>query len=736
MPAFLDWWDLLGTGIQSVFAWVTFNRDAFADNVSWRQAQKYQQKNYHISWIAVARDDIRDMMGISVNRINNYMLVATLILSAAAGAITSASFNTACPAFLVYAFFVCVAISICFLTLSIMFGIKGQNTAFTKTMQLLTFQVRPENPADYNHDYMTQAQWIEKKGLRELFRIPGLRPNYGVESHWLNSAPLDKRMSAKLRKEYGIDRLGSAPDQRRAAAPEDQTPLENLDVSSDHLWYLTKFADFMRLWLPYDKYAKYSMGLGIIALGQAAAYFCVASLISQGWGPLPEYSTVIGCFCFTYMIVIVVYSNVKHTPVLAQLFLGCLLWIAPCLSVVGAVSRNETVVDIVVPISFACHALFWLATLIFSFGLDRFESHHMGFASSENFWKGRTKEPQDDSRRSLENQRRAAEGLGKPAAAHDWGMWEDTPEQDPDSDDRAAGPMGAEGKHWPTDDAEFLPKVGETTDKVKRVLRLTLFMSFLVWALLFIWNFHSLLADDPSSPFLKSFVASETTFAVKAWPTFFRPHAIACVGDSIFLADEYRVFRIQDGKPEEYPCSLNSTILDITASCDDKSMLCKPLVLSDGLVVDCSSGQAMRFLQEAVSPDFIAARAVAREGLAGTELKLVAAHGAKLVMYRWNQLQDGWLPEWQLGLLAEPSLRSISIEGEKLLLFNAREPNNIAVHRRNLGTMQLDGSWALGSKAAPLVAGCARAQGNSALILPLSASPPGALKPLVEVSLM
>lgn len=35
--------------VRSIFAWVAFNRDGFADNVSWRQAQKYQQKNYNIS---------------------------------------------------------------------------------------------------------------------------------------------------------------------------------------------------------------------------------------------------------------------------------------------------------------------------------------------------------------------------------------------------------------------------------------------------------------------------------------------------------------------------------------------------------------------------------------------------------------------------------------------------------------------------------------------------------------
>ena len=91
-------------------------------------------------WIAIARDDIRDMMGISIHRINNYMIVATLILSVAAGALLSVSFSPECPGFIVFAFYLCTGISLMFLMESIMFGVKGQNSAFTNTMKLLTYQ--------------------------------------------------------------------------------------------------------------------------------------------------------------------------------------------------------------------------------------------------------------------------------------------------------------------------------------------------------------------------------------------------------------------------------------------------------------------------------------------------------------------------------------------------------------------------------------------------------------------
>ena len=80
------------------------------------------------------------MMGISIHRINNYMIVATLILSVAAGALLSVSFSPECPGFIVFAFYLCTGISLMFLMESIMFGVKGQNSAFTNTMKLLTYQ--------------------------------------------------------------------------------------------------------------------------------------------------------------------------------------------------------------------------------------------------------------------------------------------------------------------------------------------------------------------------------------------------------------------------------------------------------------------------------------------------------------------------------------------------------------------------------------------------------------------
>eukprot|EP00438_Fugacium_kawagutii_P032267 Skav209898 [mRNA] locus=scaffold2642:404817:414089:- [translate_table: standard] len=73
---------------------------------------------------------------------------------------------------------------------------------------------------------------------------------------------------------------------------EEATPLESLVMRTSHTWYLSKFAEFMRLWHPYDMYAKYSMGLGILCLGHSSTYFALGVLSVQDYY-LTEYAAFV-----------------------------------------------------------------------------------------------------------------------------------------------------------------------------------------------------------------------------------------------------------------------------------------------------------------------------------------------------------------------------------------------------------------------------------------------------------
>lgn len=306
-------------------------------------------------------------MSISVNRINNYMIVATLILSVAAGAVTGVSLDPKCPSFVFFAFYVSIGISCIWLMLSIMFGVKGQNSAFTNTMKLLTYQVRPENPHRYTFDYMEQAQWLEKSGLLGMFRIPGVMPHYGIP-------PDMTQPGTSPAGPGGQYPHGGAGGSGGGSTHQDQTfknydvgqevlPLETLNNTTTHTWYLTKFARFMRLWHPFDTYAKYSMGLGIVGLGHSAAYFCLGQLVASD-RYLSSWVAIVLVAAFVYMVLLATMSNftsIIGAPTRLGTFL--LLVSGPGLGALAAILDGEKVKQIVVPISYISHLLFWLLAL-------------------------------------------------------------------------------------------------------------------------------------------------------------------------------------------------------------------------------------------------------------------------------------------------------------------------------------------------------------------------------------
>jgi hypothetical protein len=94
-----DWFGLATGSISTAATGLSYNQGCYANNVAMRQAQKYQEKNYHLAWTGVARDDIRSMMGITVERVQNYTLVATLIVAMAWVCMLVASFGEDFPDF-------------------------------------------------------------------------------------------------------------------------------------------------------------------------------------------------------------------------------------------------------------------------------------------------------------------------------------------------------------------------------------------------------------------------------------------------------------------------------------------------------------------------------------------------------------------------------------------------------------------------------------------------------------
>jgi len=804
---FFDWWGFLGTGIQSIFAWIAFNRDGFADNVSWRQAQKYQQKNYNISWIAIARDDIRDMMGISIHRINNYMIVATLILSVAAGALLSVSFSPECPGFIVFAFYLCTGISLMFLMESIMFGVKGQNSAFTNTMKLLTYQVRPENPAEYSHDYMKQSQWVERNGLSALFRIPGILPSYDTDSgqdktkglkdyvddiveesrssfHYGGNAKGRPKIAEKKRTHLGSKATGNFDEDDINL--EEATPLESLVMRTSHTWYLSKFAEFMRLWHPYDMYAKYSMGLGILCLGHSSAYFALGYLSVQGYY-LTEYAATVITFAFIFMVVLIIQSTFSAPRRFVRIAAVLGVSLGPACATIAAVVVSDVAKQILVPAAYASHFLLWV--LVYYVAHQMPDSHTHFIRPGEGFWSNKHKKKEKNNQDPPSDRGHPPDLESEPQESQDshhrWKKQEEhyhqewrrnLPtmsktqylEQSPCArsslraltcgngnlpcDGPSAIPEEPEPKPqgegsfkdyqdecksqrgdvvgWPTDEDEFSINAEKTKSHIKSTAHCTILATICLWLAMVIWSILTYWFAPYEVPAMYLELARPPQVQ---WPSAsFRPRLLACKEPIAVMSDGYKLFEFDLASESTKPIScpgLRGRVSDVSLSCTPEG--CVPVALAGNRVVHCKSGPM-------TVQDSLAQFTVLGDGATFQEQRLVSARSSELISYSWSD--DEWQTDAFLGyarFLAELG----GVDNRKLhsdeglialdefpetghLMFFRRVPNlKASVQLRDPVDLTLKSQWHLPPDLPAVQAACAYDSMSILVLLNSSADP-------------
>ena len=719
---FFDWWGFLGTGIQSIFAWVAFNRDGFADNVSWRQAQKYQQKNYNISWIAIARDDIRDMMGISIHRINNYMIVATLILSVAAGALLSVSFSPDCPGFIVFAFYLCTGISLMFLMESIMFGVKGQNSAFTNTMKLLTYQVRPENPAEYSHDYMKQSQWVERNGLNALFRIPGIMPSYDTDAGKDKAKGLKDYVDdyRESRSKFHYDpETGIAKEGKGRAKPmkkgallgskkatgnfdedinlEEATPLESLVMRTSHTWYLSKFAEFMRLWHPYDMYAKYSMGLGILCLGHSSAYFALGYLSVQDYY-LSAYAACVITWAFIFIVVLIIQSTFQAPRNTVRIAAVLTVSLGPGFSCIAAVVVSEVAKQILVPAAYASHLLLWVLVYFLAHRMP--DSHTHFIRPGEGFWSDKHKKKHQKKTTDASAARSSRDlGSSKDRHDHDHQQWKKQEEENhqewrrslplsktqyyeqspcarsslraltcgnpgcdgrpgravPELEDGETSPTSHDEHKeykdecrsqrgdelgWPTDEDEFAVHAEKTKSHIKSTAHCTILATVLLWLAMLIWSILTYWFAPYEVP--AAFLELATDQPQIVWPSAtFRPRLLACNEQMSIMSDGYQLyeFDLSSASSKHIPCpKLHGRVKDISLSCTAEG--CSPVALTGNHVIHCQQGPM-------TIEDDLEHFTVRGAGATFQEQRLLSAKTSELISLNWSE--DGWQTDAFLG---------------------------------------------------------------------------------------
>jgi len=682
---------IIGTAAAGLYNWAssvyTYNRDAWMTDMQLDQARAYQMDNLRIAMKNMDREEIRDLMQSDIGRINNVIIITTLILSLAGEMLFEARIPEDCAAFVLNAYMLCLGSAIMNLVLAILFGMYASNEAYATSTRMLTSDIRPLWGAHFQKMKRRQKQEFTKsfdQGAMGAMFMPPLASRLKMAVSGSKSSCARQPRSAS--KDKGDVELAQVmhPD----AVGDFQ---EELDVDQE-LWandpnhgYRDAWQEVgQQTWQQFKGYSFQCAAFGTKNLLEACGYLCIARL----------YGSNRDAWAFWAIQAIFITLNVVMMQFLVgrnSITKGIVVGTGPFSCALAATTSYEIVDRICIPLCYFCH----LVVTIFLF----FQSPSTGV--------GGTVASQDTDAKSGSGAVQETTYVFSSGGACCGCIEQElaSPTDVVDLQQHLQSEMSELARQVSPELARQLsPRpdvplgVHNTTNVVipQLMLRRGLSVVALLWTSAFFWalygsiwgmDFKNDVAMIPD--FSQALEVADLTQVPVVFPSpYFKPHALVCPRGKIFLADRYRVFQLMDDDSvKPYPCEVNATIADLAAQCDVDG--CWPLVLlgtSPPTVYDCSTREQKTLLQtkEAVK------RFSTPTDEPGHVDTLYAAKGAEVVQYQWQKHRLGWVPFWDIAA-AGADLQAIDVVDNHLLLFSEAG----TVEAQDLKTGLSCGVWAM-----------------------------------------
>jgi len=793
---------VVGGTVGAFYSWATsvysYNREAWMTDIQILQNHDYQYDNLQIGAHTMSRDQIRDRTDAAITKLNNYILVTTLIIALASEMLVEGNIDKDCADFVLNVYMLALGSAILYLALGALFGVAASNVIYETSANLLTIKVPPPwntldtKMRDREEQKMTQAferrpwkqifmppmfrrpfarQWFQwdapgtsrvgreesclsgcMRGARGVVPVAAQRadPSPGSSQEKTNGGDCescsgserlgserlgserngtlgsmvsrfsDASSSRSARSEvnpfldrpvqglpsvlakprkltnlgawgvaeeeearrsismdgsphalYGRNRGVGSPEATltRTHSPEVQDELKQIQFRYEHGW-----KEKEQLWMPLFDYSRKCVALGLHSLLQAYGYLCMANLYG-------DYSSA-----WAFWLVQSIFLSLNLLITFSIFEIGGRWWAlmivaaGPISCAVAATTPFVWVDRILVPVCYISH----LAVSLLLYGIDH------GWETGET------------------------QGLLCELAR-------DIPDVSESGGEEVASDHHHHKHLFPSSMDRQERHADQTNALVRRMVWWGGCVVKLLWAISVCWsvskamsgngfkNYRAVIHAGPSGPPVASITVNWT-----AWPSpYFRPHALVCPRDLVYLADEFRVWELDRKKGEvtPYPCDVNGTIADIASDCD--RVRCWPVVLLKGIpptVYDCATRVQKVLLQSPTAAERFSTR--------GEEL-LYVARGKRVLQYGWSVSRGGWAPQWDVVRLGTGGLDAMDVIKNRLLLFRTedeRTPGRASsVELINLDSGEPCGIWEL--PPGLVGAGCAEENGAAVMVL-------------------
>lgn len=254
--------DVAGVAMSAVFG---YNREGFMFEGVLKQKRLYQEQAMRITQVELYREDIRDLLGFTVSKMDNYLLINALFVGFCIKVYTEgrpiAGHSTT---WVLWLYAVAGASALLYFLLSMWLAMHASVSSHSFGVRLLTQFVRLAVPTQQELDAArTWAKDFEARRMGEILRVP-LAARVAGRSQPLGPASQPSGLRAKPAGDADVEQVLAQQAQEVAV-----------------LRHVRQYRRVQRHWQAYDAYARVSMAAGINQLLFALGYYSTIVFLSE-----------------------------------------------------------------------------------------------------------------------------------------------------------------------------------------------------------------------------------------------------------------------------------------------------------------------------------------------------------------------------------------------------------------------------------------------------------------------
>lgn len=255
-----------------------YNRENYEFDQDQRFEREEMRLKMQVERFALFREDVRDLVDLTVSKMDLYHMVGALFLKACLVYYCEGFFLKAPPVYLLTLYYLTNACSIVYFVLGVWLAMHASISSHSHGTKLLTRFVRLPIPGSEQLNQLNaRFADFERQGV-QMMRVPFLHRKEGNYKHqtWLQKAELAGQAQANgvasgEPKANRADLLGSG---EKALTYDDEAELmQAVEMRTQR--HVQLFRKLQAKWQCYDAYARVCMSLGARQLIQSICYFLI-----------------------------------------------------------------------------------------------------------------------------------------------------------------------------------------------------------------------------------------------------------------------------------------------------------------------------------------------------------------------------------------------------------------------------------------------------------------------------